>query len=63
MPKFNVGDKARDHDTSLVVEVLEVGECPDAGRDYCPSREIIRAIDPRDNESDWFHADEFEKVA
>ncbi len=63
MTTFRTGDQARDRDTSQIVEVLAVGECPDAGRDFCPSREIIRAVDPDTGEADWFHADEFEKVA
>jgi hypothetical protein len=62
MPKFEAGDKAQALDNRFVFDVLEVGVCPDADRDFCPSQEIVRAVNPLTGEDDWFHADEFEKV-
>lgn len=63
MAKFQLGDMAQVIDTPITVEVLEVGECEDWGRSYCPCAETIRFKDPESGEDDWAHADEFDRVS
>lgn len=59
MSKFQPGDKVKMGGVPFVVEVLEIGICEDADRDFCPCPETIRFKDPGGQGDDWAHADEF----
>jgi len=63
MPRFEIGDRVQMPGVPITVEVLEIGECEDAGFGCCTWPETFRFKDPQTGEDDWCHTDEFEKVA